>query len=187
MAGTGTEQSVDSATRAGMMEANSFVDYYKIMGVRPDIGTEELNRRFHRLAKRFHPDNPQTGNRERFDLLVEAHNLLKDYPADRNGNDTVGQDVDIQTRLLSVFYNRRRHNIRDPGVPEMELERIFGCKIENLEFHLWYLKAKRWVERLENGMLSITVEGIDHVNSEHQRKATTMLLMDRSHDVDDLD
>ena len=207
MAGTGTEQSVDSATRAGMMEANSFVDYYKIMGVRPDIGTEELNRRFHRLAKRFHPDNPQTGNRERFDLLVEAHNLLNDsakrtqydilhkqivgtteaYPADRNGNDTVGQDVDIQTRLLSVFYNRRRHNIRDPGVPEMELERIFGCKIENLEFHLWYLKAKRWVERLENGMLSITVEGIDHVNSEHHRKTTTMLLMDRSHDVDDLD
>jgi len=207
VAGTCTAQTVDSATRAGMMEANSFVDYYKIMGVRPDIASEELNRRFHRLAKRFHPDNPQTGNRDRFDLLVEAHNLLKDtakrahydmlykqvvgttqgFATDGNGHDTVGQDVDIQTKLLSVFYSRRRHNIRDPGVPEIELERIFGCKIENLEFHLWYLKAKRWVERLENGMLSITVEGIDHVNSEHHRKTTTMLLMDRSQDFDDLD
>ena len=190
------------------MEASSFVDYYKIMGVRPDISPDELGRRFHRLAKRYHPDNPQTGNRERFDLLVEAHNLLKDpakrsqydnlykqvvgtngYGAEGNGSggDTVGQDVDIQTKLLSVFYSRRRHNIREPGVPEMELERIFGCKIESLEFHLWYLKAKRWIEKLENGMLSITVEGIDHVNSEHQRKTTTMLLMDRSHENDDLD
>ncbi|MEI6541135.1 MAG: DnaJ domain-containing protein [Planctomycetota bacterium] len=190
-----------------MMEANSFVDYYKIMGVKPDITPENLGRRFHRLAKRYHPDNPQTGNRERFDLLVEAHNLLKDYakhsqydilykqvvgttqayPSDGTGGDTVGQDVDIQSKLLSVFYNRRRHSIRDPGVPEFELERIFGCKVENLEFHLWYLKAKRWIERLENGMFSITVEGIDHVNSEHYRKTTTMLLMDRSQDNDDLD
>ena len=191
------------------MEASSFVDYYKIMGVRPDITPEELGRRFHRLAKRYHPDNPQTGNRERFDLLVEAHNLLKDaarrsqydilynqvagprpgYASDPNGTggDTVGQDVDIQGKLLSVFYNRRRHNIRDPGVPEFELERIFGCKIESLEFHLWYLKAKRWIEKLENGMLSITVEGIDHVNAEHHRKTTTMLLMDRSQDHDEFD
>ena len=175
------------------MEANSFVDYYKIMGVRPDVNPDDLNRRFHRLAKRYHPDNPQTGNRDRFDLLVEAHNLLKDtgkrsqydviynqvvgpqliYPTNGNGADTVGQDVDIQDKLLSVFYSKRRHNIRDPGVPEMELERIFGCKIEALEFHLWYLKEKRWVERLENGMLSVTVEGIDHINSEHHRRKTT--------------
>jgi len=191
------------------MEATSFVDYYKIMGVKPDVTADDLGRRFHRLAKRYHPDNPQTGNRERFDLLVEAHNLLKDpakrsqydvlyhqivgtpqsYAGDGNGSggDTVGQDVDTQTKLLSVFYNRRRHSIRDPGVPEMELERIFNCKIEALEFHLWYLKAKRWIERLENGMFSITVEGIDHVNSEHHRKTTTMLLMDRSHENDDLD
>jgi curved DNA-binding protein CbpA len=191
------------------MEASSFVDYYKIMGVRPTITPDDLGRRFHRLAKRFHPDNPQTGNRERFDLLVEAHNLLKDpakrsrydtlynqlvgtrqtYGSDSNGSggDTVGQDVDIQTKLLSVFYNRRRHNIREPGVPEMELERVFNCKIESLEFHLWYLKAKRWIENLDNGMLSITVEGIDHVNSEHHRKTTTMLLMDRSNEIDDFD
>lgn len=191
------------------MEANSFVDYYKIMGLKPDVSLDELGRKFHRLAKRYHPDNPQTGNRERFDQLVEAHNMLKDsgkraqydilykqivgslqsYATEGNGNgsDTVGQDVDIQSRLLAVFYNRRRHSIREPGVPEIELERIFGCKIENLEFHLWYLKAKRWIERLENGMFSITVEGIDHVNAEHHRKSTTMLLMDRSQDNDDLD
>lgn len=189
-----------------MMEANGFVDYYKVLGVKPSVSADDLSRRFHRLAKRYHPDNPQTGNRERFDLIVEAHNMLKDtgkrakydvmfkqvfgstddYAPEGSG-DTVGRDVDIQSKLLYVFYNKRRHNIRDPGVPELELERIFNCKIESLEFHLWYLKAKNWIERLENGMMSITVEGIDHINSEHQRKTTTMLLMDRSHENDDLD
>jgi len=195
--------------QAGMMEVNGFVDYYKILGIKPDISADDLGRRFHRLAKRYHPDNPQTGNRERFDQIVEAHNILKDlgkrskydilynqvvgsnptHASDSNGTDgdTVGQDLDIQSKLLSVFYNKRRHNIRDPGVPEMELERIFNCKIESLEFHFWYLKAKRWIEKLENGMFSITVEGIDHINSEHHRKTTTMLLMDRSHENDDLD
>jgi len=187
-----------------MMEANSFVDYYKIMGVRPSVSAEDLGKRFHRLAKRFHPDNPQTGDRDRFDLLVQAHNLLKDtakraqydliynqvvgahhtFAPDAGGDDTVGKDVDIQTKLLSTFYSKRRRNIREPGVPEMELERIFNCPIESLEFHLWYLRAKRWVEKLENGMLAITVEGVDHVNSEHHRKTTTMLLMDRSQDDD---
>jgi len=172
------------------------------MGVRPNVSAADLGRRFHRLAKRYHPDNPLTGDRERFDMLLQAHNLLKDSAkraqydvvynqivgtrqthSQENGEaDTVGHDVDIQGKLLSVFYTRRRRNIREPGVPEMELERIFNMPIENLEFHLWYLKAKRWVEKLENGQLAITVEGVDHVNSEHHRKTTTMLLMDRSHE-----
>jgi len=182
------------------MEASSFIDYYKVMGVKPSISPDDLSRRFHRLAKRYHPDNPQTGDRDRFDQLLEAHSVLKD--AERRAQydhlydqivgsiqthtpepiegDTVGKDVDIQARLLSVFYGKRRRTVNDPGVPELELERIFGCPIQELEFHLWYLKAKGWVEKLENGMLAITVSGIDHVNSEHHRKTTTMLLMDRS-------
>lgn len=188
------------------MDASSFIDYYKIMGVAPDVSGEALGRRFHRLAKRLHPDNPLTGNRDLFDQLVMAHGVLKD-PAKRAQFDllydqvvgprpapavteaaaevsNVGQDVELQARLLAVFYTRRRRNIRDPGVPDMELERIFGCPIEELEFHLWYLKAKGWVERLDNGMLAITVAGIDHVNAEHHRRAATMLLLDRSQDDD---
>ena len=88
------------------------------------------------------------------------------------------------TQKLVEIYNKHHYHKKNYFQLPNTYRKIFNW---NLEFHLWYLKAKRWVERLENGMLSITVEGIDHVNSEHQRKATTMLLMDRSHDVDDLD
>ena len=33
------------------------------------------------------------------------------------------------------------------------------CPREHLEFHLWYLKAKGWIGRLENGMLAIKLGG----------------------------
>ena len=72
------------------------------------------------------------------------------------------------------------------GIDAAELERIFGCPVEHLEFHLWYLKAKRWIEKLDNGMYGITIEGVDHVNAEHHRKSTTRLLMDQSDWDDDL-
>jgi hypothetical protein len=51
---------------------------------------------------------------------------------------------------------------------------LSGCPHEYLEFHLWYLKAKGWTGRLENGTLAIAVEGVDRTNSE--RRATTKLL-----------
>jgi hypothetical protein len=88
----------------------------------------------------------------------------------------IERDVVIQDRLLSILYVKRRQDINDPGIGDSELERVSGCPREHLEFHLWYLKAKGWIERLENGMFAITVEGVDRANSEHGREGTTRLL-----------
>ena len=32
-----------------------------------------------------------------------------------------------------------------------------------MTFHLWYLRENGWIQRLENGMLAITVSGVDRV------------------------
>jgi curved DNA-binding protein CbpA len=182
-------------------ETTEFVDYYEVLEVSPKANAGALGRMFRYLAQRFHPDNQETGDRLRFDLILEAYNALKD-PAkrtqydiryqehrhsipnstddSRDGKD-VERDVDIQDRLLAKFYLKRRQNIREPGLSEYDLEGAFDCPAEHLEFHLWYLKAKGWISRLENGTLAITVEGVDHVNAEHHRKVTTRLLMDRNH------
>ena len=34
---------------------------------------------------------------------------------------------------------------------------------ELVEFHVWYLKAKGWVERLDSGQLAISAQGVDEV------------------------
>ena len=33
--------------------------------------------------------------------------------------------------------------------------------MELVEFHVWYLKAKGWVERLDTGQLAISALGVD--------------------------
>jgi hypothetical protein len=38
-----------------------------------------------------------------------------------------------------------------------------------IEFHLWYLKAKGWVERLQTGHLAITATGVDQVEQSRLR------------------
>jgi hypothetical protein len=60
---------------------------------------------------------------------------------------------------LSILYVKRRQDINDPGIGEHGLERVSGCPREHLEFHLWYLKAKGWIARLENGTLASPSKG----------------------------
>ena len=43
------------------------------------------------------------------------------------------------------------------------MESDLGCSEGVLEFHLWYLKQKGWVERTETGGYAITVDGVDRV------------------------
>jgi hypothetical protein len=94
---------------------------------------------------------------------------------------SIERDVVIQDKLLSILYVKTRQDINDPGIGEQELERLSGCPREYLEFHLWYLKAKGWIGRLENGMFAITVEGVDRANFEHRRETTTKFLTDPNH------
>ena len=183
-----------------MIEASKFIDYYEILEISPNANSETIERIFRYLAQRYHPDNQDTGDRLRFDEIVEAHHTLKDpikraqydiqhknhsgfrWKLAEEASDSKGieRDVDIQDKLLSILYVKRRQDINDPGIGDVDLERLSGCPREHLEFHLWYLKEKGWIGRTENGMLAITVEGVDRANSEHHRETTTKLLTDQN-------
>ena len=45
----------------------------------------------------------------------------------------------------------------------IQMERLLGCPAEHLGFHLWYLREKGWIQRLDNGHIAITAAGVDHV------------------------
>jgi curved DNA-binding protein CbpA len=173
-----------------------FVDYYEILEISPNANLETIERIFRHLARRYHPDNANTGDASRFSEVVEAYNTLKD-PVKRAQYDLqhkdhsasrfqlaeevssalgIERDVVIQDKLLSILYVKRRQDMKEPGSSEFELESLSGCPREHLHFHLWYLKAKGWIERLETGMLAITAEGVDHANSKYRRDDDTKLL-----------
>jgi curved DNA-binding protein CbpA len=183
-----------------MTEDPTFIDYYEILEISPNANSGTIERMFRYLAQRYHPDNHDTGDRLRFDEIMAAHHTLRDpvkraqYDLKHRHNSTVrwklaeeasngnniARDVDTQNQLLSVLYVKRRHNIRDPGIGNHELERLLDCPAEHLEFHVWYLKQKGWIARTENGMLAITVEGVDRTNSEHHRRVANKLLTDQN-------
>jgi curved DNA-binding protein CbpA len=60
------------------MEARSFVNHYDILEVNPSASAEAIEYNFRNLARRYHPDNQDTGDRSKFDAVVEAHDVLKD-------------------------------------------------------------------------------------------------------------
>jgi hypothetical protein len=163
------------------MSANEFVDYYELLQLSPNADSETIERIFRHLAKKFHPDNGDFSDNDRFVQIVEAHRTLidpetragydvryQDYwnrkwrlAAEASGGSALGNDQVTRERLLSLLYVQRRRNMKSPGLGEHEMAHLLGTPPELVEFHLWYLKAKGWVERLETGHLGITALGVD--------------------------
>jgi curved DNA-binding protein len=165
------------------MEEESFVDYYEILQVSPRADKETIGRVYRLLAKRYHPDNKKTGDVDRFDELTKAYRVLSD-PEQRAGYDAkydaangrqwsgffsdspsggAEEDQRIYQAILSVLYTVRRRDGAKPGVGVYQLEKLIDVPENYLEFHIWYLKEKGWIQRVENGGWAITASGVDTV------------------------
>jgi curved DNA-binding protein CbpA len=157
------------------------LDHYEVLQVSPRADGDTIQRVFRFLAKRLHPDNPDTGNADRFKQLMESFRVLSD-PEQRAAYDatyeehretrwrifdqaSVGDEVATDRRvrgsILQLFYAARRRDPDHPGLGVYDLERLLGCPEDHIKFHVWYLKENGWVQRLENGMLAITATGVD--------------------------
>jgi len=162
-----------------------FVDLYEVLQVSPNAGSETIERVYRMLAKRYHPDNIASGDAERFREVREAFEILMeperraayDVQYDENkalqlqifdeGLATGGREEDqrIFHGVLSLLYVARRRNPASGGLGTVHLERMLGVPREHLEFPLWYLKQRGWIQVLDTGEQAITVEGIDTINT----------------------
>lgn len=181
------------------MGANEFVDYYELLQVSPNADADTIERVFRHLAKKFHPDNPEFADHDRFHQIVEAHLTLTNsetragydvkyqnywdrkwgLASEASSGSAYGDDKATRERLLALLYVQRRRNVRNPGMGEYEAARLLGIPLELVEFHIWYLRGKSWVERLQSGHLAITTLGVDQVeqgrlrlNPDHLLEAT---------------
>ena len=158
-------------------------DYYEVLQVSPRADQDTIERVFRHLAKRLHPDNHESGSADRFTELMDAFRVLSDpeqrarYDAhyeeaqaarwriydQTSATDDMAADRQLRAAILSVLYTARRNDPNHPGMGMVHLEQLLGCPEEHMTFHLWYLKENGWIQRLENGMLAITVSGVDRV------------------------
>ena len=175
-------------------------DHYETLQISANAEPETIHRVFRLLAQRFHPDNKETGNVGRFRALTEAYEVLSN-PERRAQYDAVHQqvyrerwkiidgsngDADVRSEqivrltLLELLYTRRRTEPQRPGLSMLDVEALIGRPREHLEFSVWYLTQKRFVQRGDDSSLTITAEGVDYLENNLDDIAQTRLLRARN-------
>jgi curved DNA-binding protein CbpA len=180
----------------GYMTEKEFVDYYELLQLSPNADTDTVERIFRHLAKKTHPDSTEFPDNDRFQKIVEAHRTLADPEAraaydvkyqeylnskwnlasEAGSMSAFDEDKVTRQRILSLLYVQRRRNMRNPGLGELTIARLLLTPVELLEFHLWYLKAQGWLERLESGLMAITALGVDEIERSRLRLMPDHLL-----------
>jgi len=179
------------------MSDDAPVDHYETLQISANAEPETVHRVYRLLAQRFHPDNAESGNPGRFRQITEAYRVLGD-PAERARYDAVYErqrqarwrladmsatadsdfDNELQLRMgvIEVLCTKRRTEPQQPGVFQNEIEKLTGAPREHLEFTLWYLIQKKFVQRTDQSLLAITAEGVDWLEQRRQTLPKTRRL-----------
>lgn len=161
-------------------------NYYEFLQISPNADPETIHRVFQFLAARLHPDNPRTGDAEKFILLKQAYEVLSD-PASRaeydaacakraaqqaplsssiDFMDNLDGELNRRLALLALLYTRRRTHPEAPEVSLFEVEKRMGFPRDYLEFTVWYVHKKGYISRADNSAFTLTAEGVDFVESQ---------------------
>ncbi len=165
------------------MTATQLPDFYEVLQVSPRADQDTIERVFRHFAKRYHPDNLDSGNADAFSRIVEAYRVLTD-PEQRarydiayeqvkaaqwrifdqeTTNSEIAADARIRNAILALLYVARRNDCANPGIGPVELERTIDCPESLMVFHVWYLKEQGLIQRGDSGLFHVTAAGVAHV------------------------
>jgi hypothetical protein len=175
----------DETSKTLKPSAEGAVDYYELLQISPKAEPDTIHRVYRFLAARYHPDNPETGDPERFLALQSAFDTLVD-PERRREYDVARQDSEDQAiplspsidfmdgiqgevnrrlALLSLLYRRRRVRPQAPELSLAEAESRMGFPRDYLDFSIWYLKNKKYITVGDSSSLALTALGVDYVET----------------------
>ncbi|WP_263354370.1 J domain-containing protein [Acidicapsa acidisoli] len=168
-------------------------NHYEFLQISPNAEQDTIHRVYRFLATRLHPDNPETGDADKFFQLKQAYDVLSN-PTRRAAYDTAWQtgipepeplstsidfmddkegELNRRLAVLAMLYIRRRTTPESPEVSLYEVEARMGFPREYLDFTIWYLQKKGYIARADNAQFTLTVDGVDFV--ETQRMSTPIL------------
>jgi hypothetical protein len=166
-------------------ETQETQDFYEFLQISPNAEPLTITRVYRFLASRLHPDNPETGDAEKFRLLKEAYDTLSDpdrrakYDANYKNDvppppplstsidfmDSVDGELNRRLAILALLYMKRRTNPYNPEVSLAEVERRMGFPREYLQFTTWYLWNKKYITQADNSDFTLTALGVDFVEA----------------------
>jgi len=175
--------------------ATAAVDYYEFLQISPKADADTIHRVYRFLAARLHPDNAISGHAENFRLLKAAYDVLSDphrraeYDAMRTPApakplatsidfmDALDGELNRRLAVLAVLYYRRRSNPNFPEVSLAEIEERMGFPRDYLDFTLWYLQKKGYVNKEDNAQYALTADGVDFVETQRTHIPTLNKLL----------
>jgi len=179
--------------------AGKFQDHYKILGLEPDANSEAILAVYSTLAAMYHPRNSETANKEKYDAVTLAYEVLSD-PSTRKIFDSVRSSHDKESVvefdatqffdllakerlrrqcLLCLLYDRRRVKPFTPVLSLRQVESIMEISADELQFSTWYLKQTGLISSDDKGNLMISVRGMDYLE-ENQPDAQSILALLRA-------
>ncbi len=160
-------------------------DYYEFLQISPNAEISTIHRVYRFLAGRHHPDNPETGDAEKFVLLKQAYDVLSDperraeYDATNKKEapqpvplsasidfmDSIEGEMNRRLAVLGLLYLQRRTNPYAPEVSLSEVETRMGFPRDYLQFTTWYLRNKNYITQADNSDFTLTALGVDFVEA----------------------
>ncbi len=172
-------------------------DYYEVLQISPNAEPETVDRVFRILAARYHPDNPETGDAEKFLLLKKAYEVLGNSKT-RNAYDSQfasqpdgplaafgskdfleGIEVEANRRIgvLCLLYRQRRYYPETASLSILQLEKLMDIPREHLLFTIWFLKEKKCIEFTDNSDYVITGDGTEYIESHSPKQESLVKLL----------
>lgn len=169
--------------------SESKADYYEILQVSATAEPDTIHRVYRLLAQRFHPDNTESGNADRFHQIHEAYTVLSN-PESRARYDVTyhkirqdrwrlvasganaENDFELEQNgrltLLEALYTRRRTDPDSPSLMTSDLESLIGRPREHLHFTIWFLTQRKYITKDDQARLQITADGVEYLEANYR-------------------
>ena len=156
--------------------ADEAVDHYIFLQVCNSAEPGAIEAAYQRLARRYHPTNPTTANKELYERTLEAYDILSE-PIARSTYDVslsvsaaalneepnerdMGKLQKERLEIMQLLYWRRFERPYKPIVTIHEMETLLKISKERMEFNLWFLRERGWLVRSDNACFVISSGGV---------------------------
>lgn len=169
--------------------AGKFQDHYVTLGVETNSDSETIQAAYSKLAQKYHPNNPEFGDKAKFDSINMAFEVLSDPTLRASFDKVKGVDhesgnpkftgaeffqaledsASLRFSILCVLYDRRRIKSYKPSLSLRHLEGMMQVSADELNFALWYIKQRGFAVNDDKSSMAITVEGMDYLEKNQPR------------------